>query len=137
MGILIGLIIRKRWMTITALALTFVGALTLPGLPSPASYTVLVPPVILIMAIIYEGGSLSGLTISSRLRLALTLNPGLLQLAGLYVTRTRRSARSVPINVAAVGDPGDEDEIFGIVHRVDDAVIANADAEVIPTGKLY
>src|SRR5258708_32442954 len=41
------------------------------------------------------------------------------------------------INVAAVGDPGDEDEIFGIVHRIDDAVIANADAEVIPTGKLY
>jgi hypothetical protein len=42
----------------------------------------------------------------------------------------------VPINVAAVGDPGDEDDIFGIVHRVDDAVIANADAEVIVTGKL-
>jgi hypothetical protein len=42
-----------------------------------------------------------------------------------------------PINIAAVGDPGDEDEIFGIVHRVDDAVIANADSEVIPTGKLY
>ena len=41
------------------------------------------------------------------------------------------------INVAAVGDPGDEDEIFLIVHRIDDAVIANADAEVIPTGKLY
>jgi hypothetical protein len=36
-----------------------------------------------------------------------------------------------------VGDPGDEDEIFGIVHRVDDAVVANSDAEVIPTGKLY
>jgi hypothetical protein len=43
----------------------------------------------------------------------------------------------VSINVAAVGDPGDEDEICGIVHRIDDAVIANADAEVIPTGKLY
>lgn|GEM_PF-6776639 len=42
----------------------------------------------------------------------------------------------MPIDVAAVGDPGDEDEIFGIVHRVDDAVIANADAEVIATGKL-
>src|ERR1700694_3228438 len=60
-------------MTITALALTFVGVFTLPGLPSPASYTVLVPPVILNMAIIYEGGSLPGLTISSRLRLAWTL----------------------------------------------------------------
>jgi hypothetical protein len=41
----------------------------------------------------------------------------------------------VPINVAAVGDPGDEDKMFGIVHRIDDAVIANADPEVIPTGK--
>jgi hypothetical protein len=43
----------------------------------------------------------------------------------------------VSINVAAVSDPGDEDEISGIVHRIDDAVIASADAEVIPTGKLY
>ena len=76
MGILIGLIIRKRWMTITALALTFVGAFTLPRLPSPVSYTVLLPPVLLTMAIIYEGGSLPGLTISSRLRLALTLWTG-------------------------------------------------------------
>ena len=46
---------------------------TLPRLPSPASYTVLLPPVILVMAIIYEGSSLPGLTISSRLRLALAL----------------------------------------------------------------
>jgi hypothetical protein len=45
--------------------------------------------------------------------------------------------RSAAINVAAVGNPGDDDEIVGIVHRIDDAVIANADAEVIPTGKLY
>jgi hypothetical protein len=43
----------------------------------------------------------------------------------------------VSINVAAVGDPGNEDEISGTVHRIDDAVIANTDAEVIPTGKLY
>jgi len=46
-------------------------------------------------------------------------------------------ARSAPVNVAAVGDPGDDDEIFGIIHRMNDAVIANADAEVIPTSKLY
>ncbi|GAC1505927.1 MAG: hypothetical protein NVS1B3_04930 [Candidatus Dormibacteraceae bacterium] len=64
-------------------------------------------------------------------------NYGPLQFAGLSITRTRRFAQSVSINVAAVGDPGDEDEIFGIVNRIDDAVIANADAEVIPTGKLY
>jgi len=43
----------------------------------------------------------------------------------------------VPINVPTVRDPGDDDEILGIVHRVDDAVIANADAEVVPTSKLY
>ena len=73
MGIFVGWIIRKRWMTITAFVLTFVGAFTLPRLPSPASYTVLLPPAILVMAIIYEGSSLPGLTISSRLRLALAL----------------------------------------------------------------
>jgi hypothetical protein len=43
----------------------------------------------------------------------------------------------VPINVPTVPDPGDDDEILGIIHRVDDAVIANAEAEVIPAGKLY
>jgi len=50
-----------------------VGVFTLPRLPSPVSYMVLVPPVLLVMAIIYEGGSLPGVTISSRLRLALAL----------------------------------------------------------------
>jgi hypothetical protein len=62
---------------------------------------------------------------------------GPLQVAGLSITRTRWRALSASINVAAVGDSGDEDEVCGIVHRVDDAVIANADTEVIPTGKLY
>jgi NADPH:quinone reductase-like Zn-dependent oxidoreductase len=36
-----------------------------------------------------------------------------------------------------MGDPGDEDKVFGVVHRVDDAVIANADAEVVPPGELH
>ena len=43
----------------------------------------------------------------------------------------------MPVGVAAVGDPGDEDEFLDIVDRVDDAVIADADAEVVPAGKLY
>jgi hypothetical protein len=64
-------------MTIAAFTVTLVGAFTLPRLPSPASYIVLLPPAILIVAIIYEGGSLPGLTISSRLRLALALWMGL------------------------------------------------------------
>lgn len=42
----------------------------------------------------------------------------------------------MPIDVAAVGDPGNEDELFGIVYRVDDAVIADPDSEVVPAGKL-
>ena len=61
---------------------------------------------------------------------------GPLQFAGLSITRTR-FARSVPINVPTVRDPGNDDEILGTVHRVDDAVIAHAEAEVIPAGKLY
>jgi len=72
-GIVIGWIIQKRWRTITAFVLMVVGVFTLPRLPSPVSYMVLVPPVLLVMAIIYEGGSLPGVTISSRLRLALAL----------------------------------------------------------------
>ncbi len=73
MGIFVGWIIQKRWRTITAFVLMFVGVFTLPRLASPVSYAVLVPPVLLVMAIIYEGGSLPGFTISSRLRLALAL----------------------------------------------------------------
>jgi hypothetical protein len=72
-GIFVGWIIQKRWMTAAAFVVTVIGAFTLPSLPSPASYAVLVPPVLLVMAIIYEGGSLPGLTISLRLRLALAL----------------------------------------------------------------
>jgi len=72
-GIFLGWIIQKRWMTMTAFLLTFAGALTLPRLPSPLSYTVLLPPVLLVMAMMYEGGSLPGLGISRRLRLALAL----------------------------------------------------------------
>ena len=33
-----------------------------------------------------------------------------------------------------MGDPGDEDETLGIVHRIDHAVIANADAEFLKGG---
>jgi hypothetical protein len=36
-----------------------------------------------------------------------------------------------------VGDPGDEDETFGILNRVDEAMVANSDVEVVPTGKPY
>jgi hypothetical protein len=76
-GIFVGWIIQKRWLTITASVLTFVGVFTLPSLPSPLNYTVLLPPVLLVMASIYEGGSLPGLTMSPRLRVALTLWMGL------------------------------------------------------------
>jgi hypothetical protein len=85
-GIFVGWIIQKRWMTGTAFLVTVIGAFTLPSLPSPASYAVLVPPVLLVMAIFYEGGSLPGLSISSRLRLALALWMGfsvLVFMAGL------------------------------------------------------
>ncbi len=61
---------------------------------------------------------------------------GRLQFVGLSIKRTSRLGRSAPIDVAGVGDLGDEDEVFGIVRRVDDSVIANADAQVIPPGKL-
>jgi hypothetical protein len=86
LGIFVGWIIQKRWMTITAFVLMFAGAFTLPRLPSPLSYTVLLPPVLLVMASIYEGGSLPGLSINSRLRLALALWMGfcvLLLMAGI------------------------------------------------------
>jgi hypothetical protein len=105
MGIFVGWIIRKRWMTITAFALTFAGAFALPRLPSPASYTVLLPPVVLAMAIIYEGISLPGLTISSRLRLALALWMGfsvLVLMAGIAFASSSSSGLIATIAIFSV-----------------------------------
>jgi len=88
LGIFVGWIVQKRWMTITAFVLVFAGAFTLPRLPSPVSYSVLLPPVLLVMAIIYESGQLPGLSISRRLRLALALWMGfsvLVLMAGIVL----------------------------------------------------
>lgn len=103
MGIVVGWIIQKRWMTATAFVVTVIGAFTLPSLPSPARYMVLVPPVLLLMAIIYEGGgSLRGLTFSSRLRLALALWMGfsvLVLMAGIVFTGSSSSGLIATIAV--------------------------------------
>lgn len=88
MGIFVGWIIQKRWMTVTAFVLMLAGAFALPRLPSPVSYSVLLPPVLLVMAIIYESGQLPGLRISRRLRLALALWMGfsvLVLMAGIVL----------------------------------------------------
>lgn len=105
MGIFVGWIIQKRWMTITAFVVTFIGVFTLPRLPSPFSYTVLVPPVLLAMATIYEGGSLPGLGISRHLRLALTLWIGfgvLVLLAGIAFAGSNSSLSIAAIAIASV-----------------------------------
>jgi hypothetical protein len=88
LGIFVGWIVQKRWMTIAAFVLMLTGALTLPRLPSPVSYSVLLPPVLLVMAIIYESGQLPGLSIGRRLRLALALWMGfsvLVLMAGILL----------------------------------------------------
>ncbi|HZK73026.1 MAG TPA: hypothetical protein VFD88_03395 [Clostridia bacterium] len=105
MSVFLGWIIRKRWMTIAAFALTFIGAFTLPRLPSPASYTVLLPPVILVMAIIYEGSSLPRLTISSPLRLALALWMGfsvLVLMAGIVFASSSSAGLIATIAIFSV-----------------------------------
>lgn len=105
MGIFVGWIVRKRWLTATAFVVTVIGAFTLPTLPPPASYSVLVPPVLLVMAIIYEGGSLPGLTISSRLRLALALWMGfstLLLMAGIVFAGSSSSGLIATIAIFSV-----------------------------------
>ena len=105
MGLFVGRILQKRWMTISAFVLMLVGAFTLPRLPSPVSYAVLIPPVLLVMAIIYEGGSLPGLTISSRLRLALALWMGfsvLALMAGIVFAGARSSGLIATISIFVV-----------------------------------
>jgi len=104
-GIFVGWIIQKRWMTITAFVVTFVGVFTLPRLPSPFSYAVLVPPVLLAIAIIYEGSSLPGFRISRKLRLALTLWIGfgvLVLIAGIVFAGSNSSLSIAAIAIASV-----------------------------------
>jgi len=89
----------------TAFALTFIGVFTLPRLPSPFNFTVLVPPVLLAMVIVYEGGSLPGLGISRQLRLALTLWIGfgvIVLLAGIVLAGSNSSLSVAAIAVASV-----------------------------------
>lgn len=105
MGIVVGWIIQKRWMTVTAFVLTFVGALTLPRLVSPFSYAVLLPPVLFVMASIYETGSLPGLAISSRLRLAFAMWMGfsvLVLMAGIVFVGSSSSGLIATIAVFSV-----------------------------------
>jgi hypothetical protein len=104
-GLFVGWIFQKRWMTISAFVLMLVGAFTLPRLPSPVSYAVLIPPVLLVMAIIYEGGSLPGLIISSRLRLALALWMGfsvLVLMAGIVFAGSSSSGLIATISIFVV-----------------------------------
>jgi hypothetical protein len=104
-GLFFGWILQKRWMTISAFVLMLAAAFTLPGLPSPVSYAVLIPPVLLVMAIIYEGGSLPGLTISSRLRLTLALWLGfsvLVLMAGIVFAGSSSSGLIATISIFAV-----------------------------------
>jgi phosphoglycerol transferase MdoB-like AlkP superfamily enzyme len=104
-GIFLGWIIQKRWMTIIAVVLTVVGTFTLPRLGSPFSYTVLVLPVLLAMATIFESVSLPGLGISRQLRLALTLWIGfgvVVLLAGIVFAGSNSSLSVAAIATASV-----------------------------------
>jgi hypothetical protein len=127
-GIFVGWIIQKRWRTITAFVLMLVGAFTLPRLPSPVSYTVLLPPVLLVMAIMYEGGSLPGLTISSRLRLALALWMGfsvLVLMAGIVFASSSSSGLIATIAIFFVLAMAGIVTI-GLIHRRQVREVANA-----------
>jgi hypothetical protein len=69
-GILLGWIIQKRWLTPIAFGL-FVGAVfALSGFSAPVKYLSLGAAVLLFMAVIYEGSDRLGLKIGKRLRLA-------------------------------------------------------------------
>jgi len=77
MGIFVGWIIQKRWLTLMAFLLCIVGVFVFSGFPAPLRYLGLLFAVLLVMAVIYEGSTRFGLRIGSRLRLAWTLWMGL------------------------------------------------------------
>lgn len=73
MGIFLGWIVQRRWLTLSAFLLCVVGVLTLPRLPAPLSSLWLFLPGLFLSAVIYEGGAALGLKVSQRVRLTLAL----------------------------------------------------------------
>lgn len=77
MGALLGWLVQKRWLTLTTFLVTLVGALALPRLPLPYSYSFVVLPAGLLAAMIYEGPATLGLRVDQQLRIAWALWMGL------------------------------------------------------------
>ena len=106
MGILLGWIIQKRWLTLAALALNLVAVFTLPRLPTPFSYLVVFPPALLIVAVFYEVSGLGSLLkISPRVRLSWAVWMGfcgLVLMSGIVVSGTNAVVLVATIGVFAV-----------------------------------
>ena len=88
MGIFLGWIVQRRWLTLGAFLLCVVGVLTLPRLPAPLSSLWVLLPGVLLSAVIYEGGAVLGLKVSQGLRLTFALWMGfsaLLLLVGIVL----------------------------------------------------
>jgi hypothetical protein len=73
LGIFVGWILQRRWLTLGAFLVCVVGVFTLPRLPAPLSSLWLLLPGLLLSAVIYEGGAALGLKVSQRLRLTFAL----------------------------------------------------------------
>jgi hypothetical protein len=69
-GIFLGWIVQKRWLTLVAFVLNVLAFFTLTRLPIPYSYLIALPPALWIFALFYEGSAGPGLRIGSRMRLA-------------------------------------------------------------------
>jgi hypothetical protein len=62
--------VQRRWLTLGAFLLCFVGVFVLPFLPAPLRYLWLTTPALLVTAMIYEGFAPFGVKFGRRLRLA-------------------------------------------------------------------
>jgi hypothetical protein len=77
MGVVLGWIVRRRWLTLGAVLLCALGLIAIPRLPAPISAIWVVLPGILFAAITYEGaGTLLGKTLYTRARLLYALCEG-------------------------------------------------------------
>jgi hypothetical protein len=53
------------------------------------------------------------------------------------MTRTVEWRRSRPVDIAPMGYPRDDHKLFPVVHRVDNAMVTDADPKVVATSKFY
>jgi hypothetical protein len=104
-GIFVGWIVQRRWLTIGAFVLCLVGVFAFPLPPTPLRYLWLLTPALLLSAVVYERGALLGVPVSQRLRLGLALwmgGAGLVLMVGIVLAGSNTAGLAAAVAAFSV-----------------------------------